>query len=108
MARPPARLRAKLKKEERKVNHLKKKQKQVDTLIEQLQLKTQKFKHQQKEKLRKERTRHFEEEDADKLARAQLMHQIESVQKELSRKDDKIAEQEDLLALVLDQACARE
>ena len=107
MARPPARLRAKLKNQERKVNHLKKQQKQVDTLIEELQLKTQKFRHQEKEKLRKERTRHFEEEDANKLARAQLMHQIESVEKELSRKDDKIADQEALLALVLAQACAR-
>lgn len=81
--RPPTRMHAKLKKREQEVN----------TLIEQLQLKTQRWVHEQKEKLRKERTVHFEIEDAGKLERVQLKSQIKDLQ--------------DLLADVLEQACAR-
>jgi len=99
MARPPARLRAKLKEQERKVNHFKKREQKMQAMIEQLTLKVQRQVHNLKEKFRKKRNRLDEKENAAQIARVQRMSQIKSLEKELSRKDEKIAE--------LEQACAR-
>ena len=92
--RPPARLR------ERE----KQRAQELQAVIEKLTLKVQRQVHKLKEKFRYKRTRYFEKKDAEKL----LMSQIKGLENTLDRKDDKIAEQEDLLALVLSQACARE
>ena len=96
--RPPARLR------ERE----KQRAQELQAVIEKLTLKVQRQVHNMKEKFRKKRNSYDEKERAAQLARVQRMSQIKSLEEELSRKDDKIAEQEDLLALVLSQACARE
>ena len=97
--RPPARMREREK--------FKKREQKLQASIEKLTLKVQRQVHNLKEKFRKKRARYDEKEDAAQLARVQRMSQIKSLEEELSRKDDKIAEQEDLLALVLEQACAR-
>ena len=97
MPKPPARLREREKQRAQK----------LQALIEKLTLKVQKKVHNMKEKFRKKRARYFDKEKAAQLARVQRMSQIKSLEKELSRKDDRIAEQEDLLAVVLEQACAR-
>jgi len=71
----------------------------MQAMIEQLTLKVQRQVHNLKEKFRKKRNRLDEKENAAQIARVQRMSQIKSLEKELSRKDEKIAE--------LEQACAR-
>ena len=102
MARPPARLRAKLKEQERKVNHFKKREQKMQAMIEQLTLKVQRQVHNLKEKFRKKSNRLDEKENAAQIARVQRMSQIKSLEKELSRKDEKIAVLTGVCACVID------
>ena len=90
--RPPTKMREKMKKLQQMQNTFNQKMcKKLQTL---------------KTKFQQERKTHIQLEEADLQNIHQLQSQIKNQQKRINSAHNKIADQEDLLALVLDQACA--